>query len=332
LRDLSGHYKFDSYKHKLDKGQVKISSGNYQMQGELQVRSPMTLSLSASGTVPTRIPDSQRSLTLKAEAQLKGSLAGPKAELTLQASLQPTLQTHSPDQQSARVNAQIEARLQPWQAQPVLEATANWQGLDLSALWPQAPHTQSSGSATVTPTAAGWRADVKLDNRRTASLDQQGLPLEKLALIAQYRNTGWTIESLLAAGAGGQLEGRGSFTTSSTQAGAAPTWRGAATLRGINPQALHSRLVGGALDGELTLSQSPAGLAFDAQLKARPGKTPATSTRARWVNGSRHSALRDFGRHRCCNSTDSICALTTPGWKGKAGLTPRRKPRKADSN
>ena len=278
LRDLSGHYKFDSYKHRLDKGQVQISSGNYQMQGELQARSPMTLSLSASGTVPTRIPDSQRSLTLKAEAQVKGSLAGPKAELTLTASLQPTSQAPTPDRQSANVNAQIEARLQPWQTQPVLEATANWQGLDLSALWPQAPHTQSSGRAIVVPQGAGWRADVKLDNRRSAALDQQGLPLEKLALIALYRDNGWTIESLLATGAGGQLEGRGSFTPPGAQAGTAPTWRGAATLRGINPQALHSRLVAGALDGELTLSQSPAGLAFDAQLKARPGKTPATST------------------------------------------------------
>ena len=278
LRALSGHYKFDSDKHRLDKGQVQISSGNYQLQGELQARAPMTLSLSASGAVPTRIPDSQRSLTLKAEAQLKGSLTGPKAELTLQASLQPTMLTPLQDRQSASVNAQIEARLQPWQTQPVLEATANWQGLDLSALWPQAPQTQSSGRATVTPIAAGWRADVKLDNRRSAALDQQGLPLEKLALIAQYRDTGWTIESMLATGAGGQLEGHGSFTTPAAQAGTAPTWRGAATLRGINPQALHSRLVAGALDGELTLSQSLAGLAFDAQLKARPGKTPINST------------------------------------------------------
>ena len=278
LRALSGHYKFDSYKHRLYKGQVQISSGNYQLQGELQALAPMTLSLSASGTVPTRIPDSQRSLTLKAEAQLKGSLAGPKAELTLQASLQPTMLPPSQERQSTSVNAQIEARLQPWQTQPVLEATANWQGLDLSALWPQAPQTQSSGRATVTPIAAGWRADVKLDNRRSAALDQQGLPLEKLALIAQYRDTGWTIETLLATGAGGQLEGHGSFTPPAAQTGTAPTWRGAATLRGINPQALHTRLVAGALDGELTLSQSLAGLAFDAQLKARPGKPPVNST------------------------------------------------------
>ena len=279
LRALSGHYIFDSYKHRLDKGQVQISSGNYRLQGELQARAPMALSLSASGAVPTRLPNSQRSLTLHAEAQLKGSLAGPKAELTLQASLQPTLPAHSPDRQSVSgVNAQIEARLQPWQTQPVLQATANWQGLDLSALWPQAPQTQSSGRATVVPIGTGWRADVKLDNRRPAALDQQGLPLEKLALIAQYRDTSWTIESLLAAGAGGQLEGRGSFTAPASQADAAPTWRGTAMLRGINPQALHSRLVAGALDGELTLSQSLAGLAFDARLQARPDKKPASST------------------------------------------------------
>jgi translocation and assembly module TamB len=279
LRELSGHYVFDSNKHRLDKGQVRISSGNYQLQGELQARAPMALSLAVSGTVPTRIPNSQRSLTLQAEAQLKGSLAGPKAELTLQARLQPALSAQQPERSSAnRVNAQVEARLQPWQPQPVLQATANWQGLDLSALWPQAPQTQSSGRATVTPSDAGWRADVKLDNLRTAAIDQQGLQLEKLALIALYRDAGWTIESLLATGAGGQLEGRGSFTAPTSQAGAAPTWRGTATLRGINPQALHSRLVAGALDGDLTLSQSTAGLAIDADLQARPGKRPTAST------------------------------------------------------
>lgn len=269
LRKIAGHYIFDSKQHRLDKGEVRISSGIYQVQGSLQASAPQALSLRASGTVQTRVPSIAQVMNLQAQASLDGMLAGPDAEVRLKARLQPNAGSGGT---LRPVQAEVQARLRPWQAQPVVSATANWQGLDLAALWPQAPHTLSSGQATVAPSGPGWRADVKLDNRQSASLDRQGLPLDQLQAALLYRDGGWLIESVLASGAGGRIEGRGSYVATAGQH-ESPVWQGSATLRNINPRALHSQLPAADLDGQLTASQSGAGLRFSASLQARAGRT-----------------------------------------------------------
>ena len=268
LRNLAGHYIFESNKHRLDKGEVRISSGTYQVQGSVQAGAPQAISLSASGTVQTRVPSIDQVMNLQAQASLDGVLAGTDAELRLQARLQPSAGSGGA---RSPVQADVQARLRPWQAQPVVSAKANWQGLDLAALWPQAPHTLSSGQATVAPSGPGWRADVKLDNRQSASLDRQGLPLDQLQAALLYRDGGWLIESVLASGAGGRIEGRGSYVAMAGQR-EGPVWQGSATLRNINPRALHSRLPAADLDGQVTASQSGAGLRFSASLQARAGR------------------------------------------------------------
>lgn len=268
LQQLAGHYVFDSEKHRLDNVNVRISSGNYQMHGTLQARAPQALSLTVSGTVQTQVPSIAQVLNLQAQASLDGALAGADAEVQLQARLQPSLAS-SP---TGPVQAEVQARLRPWQTQPVASAQASWHGLDLAALWPQAPHTLSSGRATVTPSGPGWRAEVQLDNRRSASLDRQGLPLEQLQAALMYRDDGWLIESVLASGAGGRMEGRGSYSGAGGP-GEGKLWRGAATLHNINPQALHSQLPAANLDGQITAGQSGAGLDFTANLQARASRT-----------------------------------------------------------
>ena len=267
LQHIAGHYIFDSINHRLDKGQVQISSGNYQVQGTLQAQAPQALKLKITGVVQTRLPSIAQEVNLQAQASLEGSIAGPDAEVQLQARLQPSLGSGS----RTPVQADVQARLRPWQAQPVRSANASWQGLDLAALWPQAPHTLSSGQASVTPSGPGWRADVKLDNRQSASFDRQGLPLEQLQAALLYRNDGWVFESVLASGAGGRLEGRGSYVASAGQR-EGMVWQGTATLRNINPRALHSQLPAADLDGQVTASQSDAGLSFNASLQARAGR------------------------------------------------------------
>jgi translocation and assembly module TamB len=267
LRQLAGNYIFDSEEHRLDKGEVRISSGTYQVQGHMQARAPQALSLTVSGTVQTRVPSITQLMNLQAQASLEGVLAGTDAELQLRAKLQPS--TGGGGQRSP-VQADVQARLRPWQAQPVVSATANWQGLDLAALWPQAPHTLSSGQATVAPSGPGWRADVKLDNRQSASLDRQGLPIDQLQAALLYRDGSWLLESVLASSAGGRIEGRGSYIAKAGQS-ESPVWQGSATLRNINPRALHSQLPAANLDGELTASQSGAGLSFSANLQTRAG-------------------------------------------------------------
>jgi len=267
LQQLAGHYVFDSVNHRLDKGQVRISSGAYQLEGTLQAQAQQALKLKITGVVQTHLPTIAQVVNLQAQASLEGTLAGPDAEVQLQAKLQPSLGSSN----RSPVQAEVQARLRPWQTQPVLSANASWRGLDLAALWPQAPHTLSSGQASVTPSGPGWRAEVKLDNRQSASLDQQGLPLEQLQAALLYRDGGWLFESVLASGAGGRIEGRGSFVASAGQR-EGTVWQGAATLRNINPRALHSQLPVADLDGQITASQSAAGLSFSASLQARAGR------------------------------------------------------------
>ncbi|MEY4266980.1 MAG: hypothetical protein RIS90_1515, partial [Pseudomonadota bacterium] len=267
LRQLAGRFVFNSEEHSRDKGEVRISSGTYQVQGRMQARAPQALSLTVSGTVQTRVPSITQLMNLQAQASLDGVLAGTDAEVQLRARLQPSAGSGG---QRSPVQADVQARLRPWQAQPVVSATANWQGLDLAALWPQAPHTLSSGQATVAPSGPGWRADVKLDNRQSASLDRQGLPIDQLQAALLYRDGSWLIESVLASSAGGRIEGRGSYIAKSGQS-ESPVWQGSATLRNINPRALHSQLPAANLDGELTASQSGAGWSFSANLQTRAG-------------------------------------------------------------
>ena len=49
--ELSGHYVFDSDIHRLDEGQIRISSGKYQVKGSLQAPTPIAPPLHDNGAV-----------------------------------------------------------------------------------------------------------------------------------------------------------------------------------------------------------------------------------------------------------------------------------------
>lgn len=291
IRQLRGHYVFDSNKHRLSAGQGQISSGNYRFDGELQAQAPMALALQLQGSVATTLPSSAQRVTVQAQADLKGTLAGPEAALALQARLQPEFSNASPAGKSAKatpqaMQASVTARLLPWQPQPIASANAQWQALDLAALWPQAPQTQLSGAASVTPAGAGWQGAVQLRNARSGPWNQQRLPLEQLTAQVVYQQGQWQVESLQASGAGGRIEAKGQL--------AAAQWQGSATLSGINPAALDTRLAATALDGKLTAQQTPSGIAFNAQLKPAARQPAARNTTA--LAGLRLQSLQTQGR------------------------------------
>ena len=251
---LTGNYAFDSYSHKLDVLQGHISSGTYRLKGSLQALAPMALALQLDGSLPSTVPGRREPVQVRAHAELSGALAGPDAVLALAAELEPALK--SPQ----AMQAQITARLQPWQTQPVASAQARWQALDLAALWPQAPQTRLSGEADVTPAGAGWRAQVKLTNTLSGPWNLQRLPLSALNARLGFAQGLWTAESLQASGAGGRMQAKGQFTD-------LPHWQGQASLQGVNPAALDSRLAASVLSGEFKAQQTPAGIALDGHLQ-----------------------------------------------------------------
>lgn len=275
---LAGHYRFDSYSHRLDGGQVHISSGNYQISASLQAASPMALSVQVDGSVQTTLPSSQQPVLVQAHATITGPLAGRDAALVLQAELVPTLNA-KPGGSQPTMQASVNARIQPWQVQPVASLEARWQALDLAALWSQAPQTRLGGAATITPAGPGWQADLQLTNTLSGPWNQQRLPLERLSAKVEFVAGQWAVKSLQATGAGGRIEAKGQFTaappsaTSKTDVPNPAQWQGSATVHGINSAALDSRLAAVTLDGQLTAQQTPAGIAFEARLQAAKGKT-----------------------------------------------------------
>ena len=271
ISEIAGHYIFDSNEHILDGCYARISSGTYQVKARLQALAPMALDLKLQGDVQTQLPASQQALTVKALASVQGTLAGREAALDLQAELVPEAAKPSTPQKTARplpaaLQASLTARLQPWQAQPIVSADAQWQSLDLAALWPQAPQTGLSGQAHVTPKNPGWQAGVQLTNTQSGPWDQQRLPLERLTADIVYQSGQWAVKSLVATAASGRVEAQGQW------AGSPPQWQGRATVNAINPALIDSRLDRTTLNGQLTARQTPGGVAFEAQLQ------PASST------------------------------------------------------
>lgn len=299
ISGLNGHYTFDSYQHILDVSQVHISSGIYRVNGRLQAQAPMALSAQLQGVVQTTLPSSRQTVTVQAHAEVRGNLAGRDAVLDLQAQLAPELQAPASNLKQAKqaiqaMQASVTARIQPWQRQPVANATAHWQSLDLAALWPQAPQTRLDGEAAVTPAGQGWRADVKLSNTQSGPWDKQRLPVESLNARVVFEAGQWTVESLQATGAGGRIEAQGKLTaapTKVTNAATASNWQGNATVYGINPAALDSRLAATALDGQLTAQQTQGSIAFDASLQPATHKTVGYNTAVRKTTSASADAL-----------------------------------------
>ena len=278
-QDIAGIYYFDSKLHKLDKGQIRISSGKYQLEGQLDAQAPLALSVALTGTLQTHLPRVVQPILVNAQARLSGTLAGPEAALRLSARLQPALGA-APG--TTAMQAELSALIRPGQAQPLAQAQAAWQSLDLAALWPQAPHTLLDGQAAVTPLdgrqsglalGTDWRAELQLVNRRPGPWDQQALPFDRLKGSLAYRQGAWAMESVQAQGPAGRLEGQGELASA---AGGQARWRGSARLYSLNPRALHTRLPAGALDGDILAADSGTGLAFETRLQTRTGLSSDT--------------------------------------------------------
>ena len=271
--ELSGHYRFDGQAHTLAQGRGQVSSATYQLSGQLQATAPMALALQAQGLVLTTLPSSRQTLTVAATAQLTGQLAGPDATLALQASLKPVPTAGAAVQPtpSGAMQAELSAQIAPWQAQSIIRAQAQWQGLNLVALWPQAPQTQLSGEASVTPRGTAWLGRVKLSNTLPGPWNQQRLPLDSLQADLTYDHAQWALQSLRATGAGGSITGSGQFETGQ--------WQGVATLRKVNPGAIDTRLASSAMGGTLKAQQSASGISFDLQLAAAPDRDKSGQAR-----------------------------------------------------
>jgi translocation and assembly module TamB len=261
-QDLQAHYRYDGSTHRLELAQLQVAQGRYQASGTLQAQAPMALDVQAQGQVHTTTPTGQ-DLVLQAQARLQGPLAGADALLRLQARLQPDT-ARAPTTHST---AQIDATVAPWAAQPLRQAQAKLQALDLAILWPQAPHTALQGNVQVQPEGAGWQIEAQLSNPQHGPWDQQRLPLQALQASAHYDGTLWELaQARLQAGSGHMtLQGRYHPADKALE--------GSAQLHAFNPALLHSDWAPQPLSGSLLARQNATGLDWRVDLQADARRT-----------------------------------------------------------
>lgn len=260
--DLAGSYRYEAGAHRLLVDGVDLAEGHYAAQAQLQGAAPMALHVKLDGQVKAPL-DAQRSLDVKAQAELQGELAGADARLRLKAGIEPA-------EDAAGMQAKLSAELAPWQPQPVIKADAELKEVDLARLWPQAPTTLLTGEVHAGPDptlgALGWQGTVDLRNHRPGPWDEGQLPVAQVQAKASFDGRTWTVPELDIATGGGHVKGAGSWQP------APQPWQASIEVQRVQLSQLYSQLAGAPVEGKLEARQKEGGrIDFSADLRARGG-------------------------------------------------------------
>ncbi|HEY2257842.1 MAG TPA: translocation/assembly module TamB, partial [Variovorax sp.] len=262
---LKGSYRYANQQHQLEITGVDIADGHYGAQLTLQGPAPMAIDASLDGRVRALLAQ-DRSIGVLANASIKGTLAGAQARLAIDAHLQPV-----DEDSETPMQAQVQANIAPWQAQPVIDAKAQLQNVDLARLWPEAPTTLLSGSLDAGPdpvladASQSWHMQADIRNDMAGPWDSAELPVEQLQARAGYDGTTWTLPEATLRVGGGRVDAQGSWSP------APAPWQLSATITGVQPGALHSELAGAPVTGRVKAEQRDAEVAFDLALQAQGG-------------------------------------------------------------
>ncbi|MDM0105164.1 translocation/assembly module TamB domain-containing protein [Variovorax sp. J22R24] len=260
---LAGSYRYADSHHLLDIEGVDIADGHYGAKLKLQGPAPMAIDASMNGRVRATLA-TDRNIDVLAEASVKGNLAGADARIAVAAHLQPVEQSAEPP-----MRAQVQANIAPWQAQPVIDAKAELENVDLARLWPEAPATQLTGEIEAGPDttvgALGWKASADIRNALPGPWDTGKLPVEQVEARATFDGTNWTLPGATVHLGGGRIEAEGNWSP------APAPWQARATVRRVQLGALHTQLAGAPVTGTVKADQQGEALRFDVALRAEGG-------------------------------------------------------------
>lgn len=260
---LGGRYRHDGAQHLLDLGGITLAQGRYSGRATLQAQAPMALDALLEGRVRAAVPGTAEPLDLSAQATLKGTLATAAARLNLRARLRPAHDSASAGQP---LQADATAAIAPWAAQPLLQARAELQAVDLAALWPGAPTTLLHGHVQAGPGNTGWQIAAQLRNGRPGPWDRQHLPASTLDATGLFDGTRWTLSTARAQLGSGHVTLKGRYTPADS------VWEGDAQVQGVRPAALHSRLDHAPVSGKVHASTQGEAVHFTADLRAAGGR------------------------------------------------------------
>ena len=294
-----------THAHRLRLDSLQLADGRYSGNLSLGAEVPMPLALALVGNVTTQVPDGA-GVALTLHGQATGTLGGAEAAIDLDAEAQGT-----PDSPNAKPsNLTLQARVMPWAKQPLVNAKANAQSLNLAALWPSAPVSDLSGQLTAQPEGDSWRAQLQLDNTLVGPADQKGLPLQSLRAAVEQQGDRWTISELQAQLGGGSLQGKGGLRlTTEGDTTALSDWQGDIQAKGIRPALLWSELAQGALDGQLNARAAPTPLSANAIALQAHIKPSAQQPKNAALKGLRLAEVRVQGQWLPTTPTGSVGTL-----------------------
>ncbi len=271
LSDVRAQYAYDGRGHRLDVESLALAKGRYSLQARLQGAAPMALHIVAQGQVQTPPSGRTPAQQLQVQSTVQGHLSGPQAQLAVQAELAPAPGQGALGRAQEKVHLTLQAQIQPWQAQAVLQADGQWQALDLAPLWPGAPQTRLQGQARLLPVGTDWQLDAQVENLLPGAWDRQRLPLAQLSLKARHAQDLWQIQQAQARLAGGQLQGHGQQNPQG--------WTGQMDIQNLQPGLLHSAWAGPAVQGRLKAEASGTDtIALSADLQAQKAQAPSTAS------------------------------------------------------
>lgn len=265
---LGGRYRHDGAQHLLDLGGITLAQGRYSGRATLQAQAPMALDALVEGHVRAAVPGTAEPLDLSAQATLKGTLATAAARLNLRARLRPA---HNSASAAQPLQADATAAIAPWAAQPLLQARAELQAVDLAALWPGAPTTLLHGHVQAGPGDTGWQIAAQLRNGRPGPWDRQHLPASTLDATGLFDGTRWTLSTARAQLGDGHVTLQGRYTPATT------AFEGGAQVQGVRPATLHSRLDGAPVSGNVRARAQGEAVHFTADLRAAGSGRTATA-------------------------------------------------------
>ncbi|WP_354447404.1 translocation/assembly module TamB domain-containing protein [Ottowia thiooxydans] len=318
--DVAGHYGFDGAHHRVRLESATIAQGTYQAEVRLGTVGSPDIDARLSGNFLSPAPEGVQSVPLSVNAQVQGPLTEMRAQAQVRG--------QATDGDAPLASADATARITPWAALPLPEASARFANLDVAPFWSAGPQTRLTGELSVAPTpaspqtdgkSAGWEVIAQITNALPGPWDKKRLPLERLNTQAIWQDSVATIKALKAELAGGTLETTGSWSASAPSLKSTPTstspsappapspssgnpgrWQLVTSLNGIDPARLHTQLAPFPLDGRATVSGAGNTLDFDAALQARANRRPPP---ARTANTAAAALARDIEALRLQSAT-----------------------------
>ena len=275
---IAGSYSFNTVHHKVQLDSLTWAGGTYAGEATVGAHGSLPVQAKLRGRFEAPVPGSTAKVPLAFETALEGPITALEARAQLQG---------RPNTPSANTRATASARVTPWEPQPVAQAQAQFQALDLAVLWPQAPRTQLSGNASVQPSGTTtWVIDAKVANADAGPWDARKLPLEQATAKAEVRTDGQAlVRSIEARLGGGELRAKGEWRGTDG-------WTVDGELTRVDPAALHTQMASVPIGGRVKAQGRGEAIDFDADLQAQ-GKSRglgglevrSLAAKGRWADG-----------------------------------------------